>query len=409
MIRRGFRFKLAPSAEQEALFGQFVGVCRLVYNLALEQRRDWYRQFKNQTGRHLSYVSQARELTVLRAEFAWVSAVSTICQQQALRDLDAAFVRFFTGAADFPSPRKKGVNESFRFTGRDVHIRSLNRKWSEVWLPKIGWVKFRDSRPLRGKINNATVSLSALGWHVSFACEIEHEVPASYPAAVGIDRGIANTLSLSTGEHLSLPASLSAIDRRKRQAQRALARKTRGSKRRAKALRRVSRLSARAARIRLDWQHKTALGIAQRFGAVTMEDLNIKNMTASAKGTIAAPGRNVRQKAGLNRSILNQGWGEFQRILAYKIAERGGTLTLVGPAYTSQTCSDCGAIDRLSRESQAAFVCRHCGFRAHADHNAAINILRRNTASMGMEEGHLLSGEVLTGNGLRSVENQTSV
>lgn len=405
MILRGFRYKLDPTAEQEVLFRQFAGVCRLVYNLALEQRRDFWRQFQRQTGRQLNYVAQARELTLLRAEYDWMGAVSQTCQQQALRDLDRAFANFFAGRARFPSPRRRGVNDAFRFQGREVETKRLNAKWSAVRLPKIGWVKFRDTRPLRGAVKNVTVALDALGWHISFACEIEYVVPANICPSVGVDRGVANTLTLSTGEHLSVPASLEAIERRQRAAQRIAARRKRGSVRRAKALRRAAKLSARRARIRKDWAHKAALSIANRFGTVVLEDLKIKNMTASARGTVEEPGRMVRQKAGLNRSILNQGWFGFETILAYKFEERGGYLLNVDPAYTSQTCSECGAVDRESRESQAVFLCRHCGFRANADHNAAINILRRNTASMRMEEGHKLSGEVRTGRRREPPEN----
>ena len=405
MILRGFRYKLAPTPEQETLFKQFSGVCRLVYNLALEQRRDWWRHYERQTGSRLNYVMQARELTALRSQYDWIAAVSQTCQQQALRDLDKAYVNFFKGIARYPSPRRRGINDAFRFQGREVEVMPVNARWSTVRLPKIGWVKFRDTRPLRGTVKNATVSLDPLGWHISFACEIEHEVPANDNPSVGIDRGVANTITLSTGEIQSVPASLEAIERRHRAAQRVLARSKRGSNRRAKALRRCAKLSARRARIRRAWQHKAALSIARRYGTVVLEDLKVRNMTASAKGTIAQPGRNVRAKAGLNRSILNQGWGAFETILGYKLEERGGTLVKVNPAYTSQTCSECGTIDSQSRESQARFVCRHCGFHAHADHNAAINILRRNTAFMRMEEGHKLSGEVRTGKVVTHPEN----
>src|SRR5690606_2644588 len=134
------------------------------------------------------------------------------------------------------------------------------------------------------------------------------------------------------------------------------------SNRRAKAIRRAARLSAKRARIRRDWHHKVSRNIANRFGTVVLEDLRVKNMTASAKGTIEEPGRMVRQKAGLNRSILNQGWSAFAALLDYKLSERGGYLVTVDPAYTSQTCSECGTVDSQSRESQAVFACRHCGF-----------------------------------------------
>lgn len=389
MILRGFRYKLKPSIEQEGLFRQFSGVCRLVYNLALEQRRDWWRHYEGKTGAKLNYAAQARELTALRSQYDWIAAVSQTCQQQALRDLDKAYGNFFAGRAAYPSPRRKGVNDSFRFQGRECEVRRLNGKWSAVRLPKIGWVKFRDTRHMAsGVLKNITVSLDALGWHVSFVREMEHIAPANVFPAVGIDRGIANTLALSTGEQMSVPASLNAIDRRYRSAQRIAARRKRGSRRRAQALRRAAKLAARRARIRRDWHHKAAHDLSCRFGTVVLEDLKIKNMTSTAKGTVEEPGRMVRQKAGLNRSILNQGWFSFETILAYKLEARGGHLCKVDPAYTSQTCSECSAIDRKSRESQARFICQHCGHSANADVNAAINILRRNTASMRMEEGH---------------------
>src|SRR5215204_4356412 len=231
MIARGFRFKLSPTPEQEAIFRQFAGVCRLVYNLALEQRRDWWRPYKRETGQRLNSVAQARQLTDLRAEFDWIRAVYASCQQQALRDLDRAFLNFFAGRARYPSSRKKGVNDAFRFPGREIETRRLNAKWSAVRLPKIDWVKVRDTRPLRGTIKNATLTGRADGWHIAFACEIAHEAPQNFGPAVGIDRGVATTLALSTGEMLSMPASLARIEAAKRQAQRVLSRRKRGSQR----------------------------------------------------------------------------------------------------------------------------------------------------------------------------------
>lgn len=393
---RGLRYKLSPTTEQEQQFRQFAGVCRLVYNLAWEQRHNHWRAYQRLLGKHLGYIAQARELTRLRAAYDWIAAVTQTCQQQALRDLDTAFVNFFKGRAGYPSPRRKGANDAFRFQGREVETRKLNGKWSAVRLPKIGWVKFRDTRPLRGKIKNVTVSRDPLGWHVSFCCELEHVTPDNNLPAVGIDRGVTNTITLSTGEQLSVPASLETLGRRQRAAQRVLARKKRGSNRRRKQLARVAKLAARRARIRRDWLHKASLDIARRFGAVVLEDLKITNMTASAKGTVAEPGRNVRAKRGLNRSILNQGWYAFEAMLAYKLEERGGTLVKVNPAFTSQTCSACGTVDARSRDSQARFACIECGFIDHADINAANVILRRNTASMRMEGGLRVPDEVRT-------------
>src|SRR5215210_690884 len=400
MLARGYRFKLDPTAEQEALFRQFAGVCRLLYNLGLEQRATSGRAHR------LGYVQQAAELTRLRAEFDWIRAVYVSCQQQALRDLDRAFVNFFAGRARYPTPRKKGINDTFRFPGREVETRRLNSKWSAVRLPKIGWVKFRDTRPIEGTVKNVTVSGGADGWHVSFACEIERETLQNLRPAVGIDRGVATTLALSTGEMVSVPASLDRIEAVRRRAQRVLSRRRRGSRRYARQRRRIARLQGRAGRIRRDFHHRAALDIAQRFGIAVLEDLRIQNMTASASGTVDDPGRMVRQKAGLNRSILNQGWGAFDLILTYKMEERGGRVVKIDPAFTSQTCSACGVVDARSRKSQAIFECVRCGYRDNADRNAARNIVRRwNTSPLRMEGLQERPCEVRTGRRLTPSEN----
>ncbi|EFO33903.1 ISAfe8, transposase [Roseibium sp. TrichSKD4] len=405
MIQRGYRYKLGPTPEQEDLLAQFAGVCRLIYNIALEQRRDHWQRFRSRTGQNISYPSQARELTLLRDEFDWIAAVSQTCQQQTLRDLDRAYQNWFKGIAKYPTPRKKGRNDTFRYQGREVQTRKLNGKWSEVRLPKIGWVGYRDTRALRGKINNATISLDAKGWHISFAVAIEHEAPANIAPSVGVDRGVANTLALSTGERLCVPERLIKLEKRQRRAQKMLSRRKRGSRRYAKARKRVATLSALRSRIRKDWHHRASLDLSRRFGTVVLEDLKTRNMTASAKGSADEPGRMVRQKAGLNRSILNQGWHIFETLLEYKLEERGGYLCKVPAHYTSQTCAECGTVDRESRQSQASFSCKHCGHTDHADTNAAKVILRRNTASMDMEEGHWLSCEVSTRKSRKALEN----
>jgi putative transposase len=380
MISRGFTFRLAPTADQDVTFRRFAGVCRAVYNAALSQRAQFWRQYQRATGETLNYGAQARELTDLRAEFEWVAAVSQTCQQQALRDLEKAFANFFAGRAQYPTPRRKGEHESFRFQGREVAIERLNRNWSRVRLPKIGWVRFRDTRPLAGTIKNATVRLTPLGWQIAFACEIEHSAPCNFGPGVGIDRGVANSIALSTGELASVPvARLRALDRKHRKAQQAAARRHRGSGRYAKARKRAAAIKAKAARLRKDWNHKATAGIAARYGVVVIEALQTRNMTASARGTLDQPGRQVRQKAGLNRAILEQGWQQFETFLAYKLAAAGGRLVKVDPRNTSRTCHHCGTVDALSRESQAHFKCVDCGHQAHADVNAARNILTAGT------------------------------
>ena len=370
---RGYRYRLEPTAAQAEAMASFCGVCRLVWNLALEQRRVFGRAHR------ISCHDQIRELKGLRAEFDWIAAVSQTAQTQTLMDLDRAFLNFFSGRASFPRFRRKDRGDAFRVMGREVAIRRLNRRWSEIRLPKIGWVRFRDSRPLEGTIRNVTVAREGDGWMISIACKVVRHTPGAPDDAepIGIDLGVATALVLSNEVTYHLPASLDAIDRRHRRAQRAASRKTRGSNRHRRALRRAARLKARGGRIRRHWQHETTTDIARRYPMVAMEALKTRNMTRSAKGTVEAPGTGVRAKAGLNRSILNVGWHEIARQLAYKLEERGGEIVFVDPRYTSQTCAQCGAVDHQSRESQARFRCTTCGHAAHADVNAAKNILAR--------------------------------
>lgn len=368
MIQRAFRYRLYPTAEQAELLEQTAGVVRLVYNLALEQRSQHWRQFLRINGRHMTWIDQANEIAALRAAFDWIAAVSSTAQVYAVRQLDTAFRNYFSGRARYPTPRRKGVNDGFRLRRVDTVFRQINNKWAAVRIPKIGFVRLRLTRAMRGRTVAVSINRDGLGWHASFANAIEHEAPANDLPPVGIDRGIANTLALSTGELISTP-DLAHLERRKKRAQRILARRVRGSARYRKQRRRLGSIAARISRCRKHWQHEVTTSIARRFGHVSLEALHIPNMTASGRG-----------KRGLNRSILEQGWGGIETALAYKLEERGGTLIKVNPAFTSQECSACGAVDKASRESQSRFACRHCGFTGNADTNAALNILRRSTS-----------------------------
>jgi len=208
-------------------------------------------------------------------------------------------------------------------------------------------------------------------WHVAFAA-----IPSPVPApgngqAVGIDRGVAVAAALSTGELLRVPGLTGRKRARMRRLERRLARAQRGSQRRRRVRLALARLKARETDRRRDWVEKASTDIARRFDLIRVEDLQIPNMTRSAKGTRENPGRNVRQKAGLNRGILRSGWGLLMRRLQDKAP---GRVEKINPAFTSQRCSACGQVDPKSRESQAVFWCTACGYACHADVNAARNI-----------------------------------
>ena len=397
-IHKGYTYRLQPTAEEKAHFLRHAGVCRLVYNLALEQRRDWWRHYQKATGNNLNYVTQARQLTDLRREFDFIREISQTAEQRALKDLDTAFKNFFAGRGGFPRPRKKGVNDNFAFHGREIEIKQLNKKWSRVKLPKIGWVKFRNTRQIVGKFTEATITKTALGWQISIGTSFEKEIGANSLPAVGIDRGVIVPLALSDGKTYELPKSIARLDRLHKRSQRVASRRKRGSRRHQKAIRRAAGIRARQARIRKDWAHRTTSDIAHSSGTIVVERLRTKNMTKSSRRTIIEPGKMVSQKRGLNRSILNVGWHQIETMLAYKLVWSGGRLIKVNPAHTSQICSACANVDSRSRKNQASFVCTACGHKTNADLNAAINILRRgNTAVLDVEGVHRHSGEASTG------------
>lgn len=368
----------------------YAGVCRLVWNLALEQRRNHWRQYQRQTGNNLNWVTQGRELTDLRREIEFIRDVPQAATQRVITTLDDTYKRAFKGACGFPQNKRKGVHDSFSFQARDIQIEKLNGKWGRVRIPKLGWVKFRRSRDVEGIVREVTFSRTALGWQVGIGSLIDREV-ADPGGAVGIDRGVAIPLALSDGQTFSLPPSVALGERRHRSAQRVVSRRKRGSARWGKAVRRAAKIKAQQARIRKHWAHQATTVIARSYGTIVVERLRTANMTASAAGTTSEPGRNVVQKRGLNRAILNVGWHQIERMLSYKAAR----LIKVDPRHTSQTCASCGTVDSLSRKSQARFDCTSCGHTDNADRNAAINILNRGNTP-GVEPCHLAGAEART-------------
>jgi putative transposase len=326
---------------------------------------------------------------MLRSDVDWLRACPVHTLQQALKDLSRAYQNWWAGHADAPTPRCKGLNDSFRFPDpADIRLARTGRSSGRVRLPKLGFIRLRGWRAIPGAIRNATVSCRAGKWFLAVQWQRERPTPEpSVLPAVGIDRGVAVFAALSDGTSIAPVNHGKKALRALRRAQRALSRKKRGSANRRKARRRVAKMHQRVANARKDFLHKVSTDIAKSHGTVVVEALRVQDMTASAKGTAAKPGRNVRQKAGLNRAILDQGWGMFRLFLRYKLAERGGTLIEVPAAYTSQNCAACGIVDAASRRDRARFVCVGCGHEAHADTNAAINILRRAGSSSMLVEG----------------------
>jgi putative transposase len=363
------RYRLVPAPQQEAILLRHCSDARFIWNLCVEQESWWRRD----RGKMPGFAERCRQLTEARADNPWLADGSVTVQQQAIRDFDQAMRNFFAGTHGRPSWRKAGRDEGFRVIAvRPGHVRRLNRNWGEVLVPKAGWVRFHWSRAVPDEAKSYCVTRDRAGrWHVAFAV-IPEPVPApGNGEVVGIDRGVAVSAALSTGEMLNVPGLSAREAARLRRLERRLAKAKRGSARRGRVKTAIARVKAREADRRKDWCEKTSTDIARRFDVIRVEDLKIRNMTRSAKGTAEAPGRNVAQKAGLNREISKSGWGILVRRLEEKTP---GRVEKVPPAYTSQRCSACGHVAKESRESQARFRCTACGFACNADVNAARDI-----------------------------------
>lgn len=375
LLRRASLYRLDPTPDQAATLSQWAGACRYVYNIALEQRREHWRKA------NICFVQQSREITLCRADADWLAAVPSHALQSTLRDLDAAFQRFYRGLCGYPRPRTKFRDDSFRLPEPSrLGFKRLSARMGAVKIPKLGWVRCRNWRPLGGELRNVTIKRKAGDWYASIQWQKEvPNLPAKNGPSIGLDLGVKVFAAMSDGRLIAPLNSFRHIEDRLAKLQRRLARKTKGSANWRKLKAKISSMHVHAANARKDFLHKHSTAIAESQGVVRVEKLNVRAMSASAKGSIESPGRNVRTKAGLNKSILDQGWSMFKTMLAYKLAERGGRLEEVPAAYTSQTCAECGLVDAASRKDQATFLCNACGHAANADTNAARNILAAKT------------------------------
>ncbi|MEV0700169.1 transposase [Saccharopolyspora sp. NPDC050389] len=368
----GRRYKLALTPEQAESTETIGNICRSVWNTALEQRRAYRGR-----GAWINYNEQARQLADAKTEHDWLKTAPSHVLQQTLMDLDRACREHGTFRVKWRSGRR--WSPSFRFpAGKQITVERLGRKWGRAKLPKLGWVRFRWSRPLGGTVRSATVSRDGAHWYVSFLAEDGATTPEQHAAphsAVGVDRGVAAAVATSNGDLLDREFRTSGEANRYRRLQRKLARQKRGSANRKKTLAAMRRIKRRETDRRDDFCAKTAHQLATCNALVVIEDLRTKNMTRSVKGTTEEPGRNVRQKAGLNRAILDKGWHKLQLAVENVARCTGTQLVKIPAAYTSQTCSVCRAVAPESRESQARFRCTWCGHAEHADVNAAKNIL----------------------------------
>jgi putative transposase len=375
-MKRIERVKLYPTPCQQARLHACLDVCRDLYNAALQQRRGAWRSRQLRIDRKRQYA----ELTELRKADPRMASVYRELQDSALHKLDHAFTAFFARCkkgekAGYPRFRSARRYNTLEFPHGNRAL-MCNASQTKLKVPGVGSVRLRRGRTVPA-FGRAMLVRSPRGWYALFECERAVTPLPSTGKAVGVDVGVAAFYATSDGHlepNLRFGKQKAAHVAR---LQRVVAKRLRGSSRTRKAVRALARAQDRLRWTRRDWHHKTARKLVSAYDAIAFEKLPVRSMTRSAKGSVEAPGTNVKQKSGLNRAILDAGWAQFTKIVVDKAEEAGRQVVFVDPKYTSQTCSLCGHVDAANRYSQTSFACVSCGYALHADVNAAVNILKR--------------------------------
>jgi putative transposase len=355
IIRRAFKFKLKPTTRQEVVFKRYTGAVCWIWNEMLAERRRVYKE----AGKGVSMHDQKRRLPELKKqpETTWLKEIHAQVLQEAVINLDRAFVNFFerrAGYLKFKPREQRG--QSFTYP-QGVKVRD-----NQVYLPKIGWVRFRKSQEIEGTIKRATVSNAVSGWYVSIQVETEAhptvQAPVTEETTVGVDLGLADFVVLSDGTRVPAPQFFRKMERTLAREERKLSRCQKGSNRRRKQRDRVARLHERVANMRRDWLHKLSTGIVNQYDTVVLEDLNVKGL--------------VRTR--LAKSVQDAAWGEFRRQVEYKAAWQGKHAYRVDRfLLSSKICNHCGTLNEIEL-SDRQFVCGGCGEIVDRDLNAANNI-----------------------------------
>ena len=367
------RIELKPNTIQEALFRQCVGASRFAYNWALGE---WQRQYA--AGEKPNEAALRRQFNAIKpVEFPWILDLPKSVPQQAIKNVSRAYQRFFKKQSKFPRFKKRGVHDSARL---DNGPGTFQCEGAKIRLPKIGWVRMRETLRFDGQPLSATLSREADRWFISIPVEIDRPEPVrESPATVGIDLGVSTAVTLSTGEKIDSPKPLKKHLRRLRWLSRGHSRKQKGSANRRKSARKLAKLHARIAHVRQNWTHQTTTDLTRRFAVIGIEDLNVRGMIANEK---------------LARSINDIGFYEFRRQLEYKAALVGGTVVVVNRWFpSSKTCSSCGTKRDAMPLSVREWTCAHCGAEHDRDINAAFNIQREALATVSWTGCHACGEE----------------
>jgi putative transposase len=388
-MRRALKFRAYPTRPQEGRAARLLRDHCDLYNAALEERREAWRRRMVSVG----YGDQSAQLREIRAADPMGQGQhSFTAQQQTLRRLDATFRAFFrrarAGTCKVGYPRFKPYqrfDEVLFVAGNGAKWEpAVGSHWARARFQAVGRLKVNQHRPVRGRVKTLQLKREYRRWYVIVVTEAEAEPLPPTGRAVGVDVGVARFLTTSDGVVVGNPRFLAAAQERIAPLQRRKERARLGSGNRKRLRRALAKEWRKVQNQRRDFHHKTARVLVDTYDAIALEDLSINNLTASARGTVEEPGRNVRQKAGLNRSILDAGWGQFTSILVAKAESAGRRVVRVDPSYTSLACHTCGS--RCTRPRQDIVVCRNCGVQ-DADRNGARNIATR--AGLGSGQAHV--------------------
>jgi len=386
-IKKAYRFKLKPNPLQAEQLNAFCGCARFVWNKVWVWNRE--RLEKHQPLVWYGEADFYLKLWKRSDDYGFLKEAPSHCLQQKLRDLDKAYRDGFDKKQPhkrMPRLKKRGARDAIRFPDmKQVEID--NRR---IKLPKLGWVGFFKSKAIQGEIRNVTVSREADGWYASIQVEQAMESPR-HPATsiIGLDMGVERLVTCSDHRYYKPINSTRKYARKLAKAQRDLDRKKKFSANWRKQKARIGKIHRKIANCRYDRLHWISDKISKNHAIIVIEDLKVRNMTRSAKGTMDEPGSNVKAKSGLNRALLDQGFSMFRHMLEYKQQWRGGWVIPVDPRYTSQKCPCCGYRDKRNRPSQALFLCQDCGYTENADVVGVRNVLAAGYAAIACGESGL--------------------
>ncbi len=381
MLIRTFEFKLKPTAEQVSVFESWLIVCRKVYNYALAERMAWANSRKCEinacslkqeyiipaNAKRPTFANQCKALTQARKDFSELGSVHVHVLQETLRRLENAFVAMWDRKLGFP--RFKSTNRMRSFNFKQMGVNPL--KNSAVKLPKIGWVKMRQSRsiPEGFELRQARVVRRASGWYVMLVLGLDIDVPDVLPHGepLGIDLGLEKFLATSTGLLMARPKFFVSLQDKLKTLQRKMRNKKKGSSNWRKACKKVALLYEQVSNTRKDFHYKVANQICDEAGMVFAEDLNLKAMS----------------RGMLRKHTLDAGFGQFLNILEFVCHKRGVYFARVNPDLTSQTCPRCQVVTGKKLLSERVHSCSECGYTTDRDVAAAQVVMQHGIVAVG--------------------------